>query len=240
MPRASLEKQPHEVAAMFDHIARRYDLTNDVISLGMDRRWRSATVRAVDAWPGDVVLDLAAGTGTSSEPFDAQGVHVVPCDFSVGMLAVGKARRPDLAFTAGDATRLPFADASFDAVTISFGLRNVVDTEAALREMLRVTRPGGRLVVCEFSRPTWGPFRTVYTEYLMRALPPVARAVSKEPDAYVYLAESIRAWPDQEALGRLLRRAGWSQVAYRNLTGGVVTLHRATRPEDDPPAVGEA
>ncbi|WP_199425024.1 demethylmenaquinone methyltransferase [Actinotalea solisilvae] len=234
MPRASLDKQPHEVAAMFDHIAKRYDLTNDVISLGQDRRWRTATIRAVDAWPGETVLDLAAGTGTSSEPFDAAGVRVVPCDFSVGMLQVGKDRRPDLPFTAGDATRLPFADASFDAVTISFGLRNVVDTEAALVEMLRVTKPGGRLVVCEFSRPTWAPFRTVYTEYLMRALPPVARAVSTEPDAYVYLAESIRAWPDQDALGRLLRRAGWSDVAYRNLSGGIVALHRATRPAGAP------
>ena len=234
MPRASLDKQPHEVAAMFDAIARRYDLTNDVISLGQDRRWRTATINAVDAWPGDVVLDLAAGTGTSSEPFDADGVRVVPCDLSVGMLTVGKARRPDLPFTAGDATRLPFADASFDAVTISFGLRNVVDTTAALAEMLRVTRPGGHLVVCEFSTPTWAPFRTLYTEYLMRALPPVARAVSKEPDAYVYLAESIREWPDQEGLGRLIRKAGWTDVAYRNLSGGIVALHRATRPETEP------
>lgn len=234
MPRASLDKQPHEVAAMFDHIAKRYDLTNDVISLGQDRRWRTATIRAVDAWPGETVLDLAAGTGTSSEPFDAAGVRVVPCDFSVGMLQVGKDRRPDLPFTAGDATRLPFADASFDAVTISFGLRNVVDTVRALAEMLRVTKPGGRLVVCEFSRPTWAPFRTVYTEYLMRALPPVARAVSKEPDAYVYLAESIREWPDQDALGRLMRDAGWTDVAYRNLSGGIVALHRATRPAAAP------
>lgn len=240
MPRASLDKQPHEVAAMFDGIARRYDLTNDVISLGQDRRWRAATIRAVGAWPGDVVLDLAAGTGTSSEPLADDGVRVVPCDFSVGMLEVGKDSRPDLPFTAGDAVRLPFADASFDAVTISFGLRNVVDTTAALAEMLRVTRPGGRLVVCEFSRPTWAPFRTVYTEYLMRALPPVARAVSKEPDAYVYLAESIREWPDQRALGGLMRAAGWRDVAYRNLSGGIVALHRATRPDpaDDDAAWG--
>lgn len=218
---------------MFDAIARRYDVTNDVISLGQDRRWRTATVRAVDAHPGETVLDLAAGTGTSSEPFDAAGVRVVPCDFSVGMLAVGKTRRPDLPFTAGDATRLPFADSSFDAVTISFGLRNVVDTAAALAEMLRVTRPGGRVVVCEFSTPTWTPFRTLYSEYLMRALPPVARAVSKDPDAYVYLAESIRQWPDQATLARLMQGAGWGRVAYRNLTGGVVALHRATRPDVD-------
>ncbi len=230
--RASLEKKPHEVAAMFDAIARRYDLTNDVISLGQDRRWRSATVAAVGATAGETVLDLAAGTGTSSEPFAAAGVRVVPCDFSVGMLAVGKARRPDLPFTAGDAMRLPFADASFDAVTISFGLRNVASTATALAEMLRVTRPGGRVVVCEFSTPTWRPFRTLYTEYLMRALPPVARAVSKDSDAYVYLAESIRQWPDQEALARLLQEAGWGRVGYRNLSGGIVALHRATRPLD--------
>ena len=229
--RASLDKRPHEVAAMFDGIARRYDLTNDVISLGQARRWRAATIRAVDARPGDRVLDLAAGTGTSSEPFAAAGVDVVPCDFSVGMLREGKRRRPDLPFTAGDATRLPFADAAFDAVTISFGLRNVVDTGAALREMLRVTRPGGRLVVTEFSTPTWVPFRTLYLEYLVRALPPLARAVSREPDAYVYLADSIRAWPDQEGLGRLVRGAGWRDVAYRNLSGGIVAMHRAQRPE---------
>ena len=228
--RASLAKRPGEVAAMFDGIAARYDLTNDVISLGQDRRWRRATVAAVDARPGEVVLDLAAGTGTSSEPFDAAGVRVVPCDFSVGMLAVGKARRPDLAFTAGDAMRLPFADAVFDAVTISFGLRNVVDTRAALAEMLRVTRPGGRLVVTEFSTPTDLVFRTVYTEYLMRALPSVARAVSREPDAYVYLAESIAGWPDQVGLARLVAEAGWSRVAYRNLSGGIVALHRGVRP----------
>lgn len=214
---------------MFDGVARRYDLANDVLSLGQDRRWRKAVARAIDAQPGERVLDLAAGTGTSSEPFAAAGAHVVPCDFSLGMLEVGKRRRPDLAFTAGDATRLPFKDETFDAVTISFGLRNVVDTKAALEEMLRVTRPGGKLLICEFSHPTWTPWRTVYTEYLMKALPPVARAVSSNPDAYVYLAESIRAWPDQSALARQIQAAGWAQVAWRNLNGGIVALHRGQR-----------
>lgn len=230
MPRATLEKDPRAVAAMFDAVARRYDVTNDVISLGQDRYWRRATLAAVGAERGEQVLDLAAGTGTSSERLADAGVHVVPCDLSFGMLEVGKRRRPDLGFVAGDATALPFADESFDAVTISFGLRNVVDTAGALSELLRVTRPGGRLVVCEFSRPTWAPFRTVYTEYLMRALPPVARAVSKEPDAYVYLAESIRDWPDQQGLGQLIKAAGWGQVAFRNLSGGIVALHRGVRP----------
>jgi demethylmenaquinone methyltransferase/2-methoxy-6-polyprenyl-1,4-benzoquinol methylase len=231
MTRATLEKQPAEVAAMFDGVARRYDLTNDVLSLGQDRRWRHAVTDALGAGPGERVLDLAAGTGTSSLPFVAAGARTISCDFSPGMLAVGKARRPELDFTAGDAMQLPFADGAFDAVAISFGLRNVADPALAAAEMLRVTRPGGRLVVCEFSRPTWAPFRTVYTEYLMRALPAVARRVSSSPDAYVYLAESIRAWPDQAGLAGLLAGAGWDRVGWRNLSGGIVALHRARRPD---------
>jgi demethylmenaquinone methyltransferase / 2-methoxy-6-polyprenyl-1,4-benzoquinol methylase len=224
--RATLDKSPDDVASMFDAVARRYDLVNDVLSLGQDRLWRRAVVRALDPRFGERVLDLAAGTGTSSLPLGQHGAYVVPADFSLGMLQVGKRKHTWLPFTAGDATRLPFKDDTFDAVTISFGLRNVQDFDAALREMYRVTRPGGRVVICEFSHPTWAPFRTVYTEYLMRALPPVARAVSSNPDAYVYLAESIRAWPDQPGLAERLRKAGWSKVAWRNLTGGVVALHR--------------
>jgi len=227
--RADLDKNPAEVQAMFDDVARRYDLTNDVLSLGQDRRWRQQVIEAVDPRPGELVLDLAAGTGTSSQPFLDRGARVVPCDFSVGMLQVGKRARRHLPFVAGDGTRLPFADGTFDAVTISFGLRNIVDPDAGLGELLRVTRPGGRLVVCEFSAPTWAPFRTLYVEYLMKALPTVARAVSSSPDAYVYLAESIRAWPDQDGLAARIRAAGWGPVSYRNLTGGIVALHRATK-----------
>ncbi|WP_328901676.1 MULTISPECIES: demethylmenaquinone methyltransferase [unclassified Streptomyces] len=229
MTRASLDKQPHEVASMFDGVAANYDLTNDVLSLGQDRVWRKEVARAVDARPAQKILDLAAGTATSSLPFAATGAYVVPCDFSIGMLREGKKRHAWLPFTAGDATKLPFRDETFDAVTISFGLRNVQDTDTALRELYRVTKPGGRVVICEFSQPVWTPFRTVYIEYLMRALPPVARAVSSNPDAYVYLAESIRAWPDQPGLAKKLQQAGWSQVAWRNLTGGVVALHRGVR-----------
>src|SRR5690349_6385644 len=216
---------------MFDDVAARYDLTNDVLSLGQDRRWRGKVVEAVDPRPGELVLDLAAGTGTSSQPFADRGAQVVPCDFSIGMLRVGKKARPHLGFTAGDGTKLPFADDTFDAVTISFGLRNIVDPDAGLRELLRVTKPGGRIVVCEFSSPTWSPFRTVYIEYLMKALPAVARAVSSSPDAYVYLAESIRAWPDQAGLGARLQQAGWDQVEWRNLSGGIVALHRGHKPQ---------
>ena len=176
------------------------------------------------------MLDLAAGTGTSSQPFADAGATVVPCDFSLGMLQVGK-RAPARTCRSPPATApgCPFADATFDAVTISFGLRNIVDPLAGLREMRRVTRPGGRLVVCEFSHPTWAPFRTVYLEYLMKALPPIARAVSSSPDAYVYLAESIRAWPDQPALADAdRRRPAGRRPQWRNLSGGIVALHRAT------------
>ena len=227
---ADLDKQPHEVAAMFDDVAERYDLTNDVLSLGQTRLWRRAVAQAVAARPGERVLDLAAGTGSSSLPFADAGAQVVAADFSLGMLRVGKRAHPALDLLAGDALRLPFADAAFDAVTISFGLRNVSDVDAALTEMARVTRSGGRLVVCEFSHPTWAPFRTVYTEYLMRALPSVARRVSSNPDAYVYLAESIRAWPDQQALSRRVAASGWTAVGWRNLSGGIVALHRASKP----------
>jgi demethylmenaquinone methyltransferase/2-methoxy-6-polyprenyl-1,4-benzoquinol methylase len=230
MPRASLDKQPRDVARMFDAVASRYDVTNDVLSLGQDRLWRRATVEACGAGPGQCVLDIAAGTGTSSEPFADSGADVVPADFSLGMLRVGHHRRSDLGFTAADAMRLPFADASFDVVTMSFGLRNVADPDTALREFLRVTKPGGRLVVCEFSRPTNAALRTVYSRYLMRSLPAVARRVSSDPESYVYLAESIQEWPAQRELAEQVAAAGWERVQWRNLSGGIVALHRATRP----------
>lgn len=226
MSRADLDKQPFAVAAMFDRVAGRYDLTNDVLAVGQTRRWRRLVADAVGAAPGDRVLDLAAGTGTSSESFAQRGADVVPCDFSLGMLRVGRSRIPQLPFVAGDAMALPFVDDSFDAVTISFGLRNIHDPRQGLREMRRVTRPGGRLVVCEFSTPTWPAFRTVYQEYLMKALPRIAKRVSSNSEAYEYLAESISAWPDQPGLADLLMEAGWREVAWRNVSGGIVALHR--------------
>ena len=226
MSRASLDKDPRAVASMFDTVARRYDLTNTVLSLGRDRSWRRATRVALRPAPGERVLDLAAGTAVSTVELARSGAWCVAADFSVGMLTAGAGR--DVPKVAADATRLPFGDDVFDAVTISFGLRNVADYPAALREMARVARPGGRLVVCEFSTPTVPVFATVYKEYLMRALPAVARAVSSNPDAYVYLAESIRAWPGQAGLAEQIERAGWSAVRWRNLTGGVVALHTAT------------
>lgn len=213
---------------MFDAVARRYDLTNTVLSLGLDRSWRRATRAALDVGPGDEVLDLAAGTAVSTVELAKSGAWCVACDFSVGMLAAGAGRL--VPKVAGDATKLPFGDEVFDAVTISFGLRNVVDHVEGLREMARVTKPGGRLVVCEFSTPTVPVFSTVYKEYLMRALPAMARVVSSDAESYEYLAESIRAWPDQTELAHRIAAAGWSAVRWRNLTGGVVALHAARKP----------
>jgi len=216
---------------MFDRIAGRYDLLNDALSLGQDRYWRKIVARAVGAGPGQLVLDLAAGTGTSSRVFTAAGARCVACDFSLGMLQVG-ARRPasGLRFVAGDALALPFADAAFDAVTISFGLRNVADTGQALAELLRVTRPGGRLVVCEFSKLPVAGLNTLYEQYLARVLPLIAGRLSGNAEAYDYLSESIRDWPGQAELGRQIGAAGWSGVRWRNLTFGVVALHLARRP----------
>lgn len=215
---------------MFDGVAKRYDLTNDILSGFQTRRWRKVVAETVAAEPGHYVLDLAAGTGTSSLPMAATGATVIACDFSLGMLQQGRRQAPELPFVAGDGLALPFADDSFDAVTISFGLRNLHNTQAGLAELLRVTKPGGRLVICEFSTPTSSAFRTVYLEYLMKALPAIAEAAASNPAAYVYLAESIRAWPTQAELADVIYRAGWQSVGYRNLTGGIVALHRATKP----------
>ena len=215
------------MAAMFDGVAKRYDLTNTVLSFGQDRGWRKATRAALALTPQDVVLDLAAGTAVSTVELASSGALCVAADFSLGMLKAG-ARRA-VPKVAADALALPFADESFDAATISFGLRNVNDVPLALSEFHRVLKPGGRLAICEFSTPTVRPFRTVYMEYLMKTLPVVATRVSSNPDAYVYLAESIRAWPDQFALGDLIRDAGFGSVRWQNLTGGIAAVHSAVR-----------
>ena len=214
---------------MFDQVAATYDITNDLLSLGQDRIWRRKVAALVNSKSGQSILDLAAGTGSSSVVFVKPGVRVVAGDFSEGMLAVGRKRHPELEFVFADATKLPFTDAEFDTVTISFGLRNVVDTELALREMLRVTKPGGQLVICEFSRVQPRLLRWGYEFYLKRLLPLASGLASKTPEAYSYLSESIAAWPDQQKLAALISKSGWSQVKFQNLTFGVVALHTAVK-----------
>lgn len=228
--RATLTKRRADVAAMFDGVASRYDVMNGLMTGGQHLYWRHETVRAVNPRPGQTILDLAAGTGWSSKPFAKAGARVVPADLSFGMISEGKKRSPELPFVNADASRLPFADDAFDAVTISYGLRNVEDTAGALAELRRVTRPGGVLVVLEFSTPTWGPFRAVYTEVVLkRLIPTAARLASSNPAAYDYLAESILAWPDQARFADQLAAAGWRDVEWRNLSGGAVALHRAVK-----------
>jgi len=238
MMRADLDKKPADVAAMFDALAGRYDLMNDVLSMGQVRLWRRRVQRILQAGPGDRVLDLAAGTGTSSLSFAASGADVVACDFSLGMLQAGQERLTksaplpakmagSVAFAAGDALHLPFRDGAFDAVTISFGLRNVHGTRDALAEMRRVTRPGGRLVVCEFSKITVEPIDMLYRRYLTGVLPAIARRAARNPEAYEYLSESIADWPAQRELADLIKAAGWSLVRWRDITLGVVAIHVA-------------
>jgi len=266
MTRADLDKQPGDVAAMFDGIAERYDLLNDILSAGQVRLWRRAVARITGAGPGTRVLDLAAGTGTSALSFTATGADCVACDFSLGMLRAGRARAArdrgwdrgerqspptardygrrlrglaggsrgvvppgQLSLVAGDALRLPFRDEAFDAVTISFGLRNVARPGAALAEMRRVTRPGGRLVVCEFSTITIAPLDMLYRRYLINVLPAIARRTARNAEAYQYLAESIADWPAQRELAGVIEAAGWSAVRWRDLSLGVVAVHVARR-----------
>ena len=244
LDRAGLDKAPGDVARMFDHVAPRYDVTNTVLSLGQDRRWRAAVRDALDLRPGLRVLDLAGGTGTSALAFARSGAVVVACDFSLGMLAAGRPRvaaaaLPTLTPGASGRRRRPAAALRRPLVRPGDDLVRAAQRRrraGCLRELRRVTRPGGRLVICEFSRPTWAPFRAVYLNYLMRALPPLARAVSSAPDAYVYLAESIRVWPSQAELAAQVAAAGWSEVGWRNLSGGIVALHRATAPGPEPAA----
>ena len=249
MTRAELDKRPGDVAAMFDGIAERYDLLNDILSAGQVRLWRRAVARIAGAGSGDRVLDLAAGTGTSALSFTATGADCVACDFSLGMLRAGRARLARdqgwdrrgsravppgrLSFVGGDALRLPFRDEAFDAVTISFGLRNVADPGQALAEMHRVTRPGGRLVVCEFSTITIAPLDMLYRRYLINVLPAIARRTARNPEAYTYLAESIADWPAQRELAGLVEAAGWSEVRWRDLSMGVVAVHVARRARND-------
>jgi demethylmenaquinone methyltransferase/2-methoxy-6-polyprenyl-1,4-benzoquinol methylase len=227
--KADLHKKPAEVAAMFDDVAETYDVANDLLSAGRDRAWRKATAKAVESKSGQSVLDLAAGTGSSSVTFLKPGVRVVAGDFSQGMLNVGRKRHPEIEFVFADATALPFEAEEFDTVTISFGLRNVVDTNKALREMLRVTKPGGRLVICEFSEVQNKLVRPFYNFYLAKLLPAVSRLASKTPEAYSYLSDSIKAWPNQEALAKQVSEAGWTDVKVQNLTFGAVALHIATK-----------
>ena len=231
MSKADLSKKPEQVAAMFDDVAPTYDKTNDLLSFGQSRLWRGIVAKAVDPQNGQSVLDMAAGTGSSTAAFARPGVRLVAGDFSEGMLAEGRKRHPEIEFVFADATKLPFKAKEFDATTISFGLRNVVDVEAALSEMFRVTKPGGRIVICEFSKVTNPVLRPFYNFYLRKVLPAFSSLASKTPEAYAYLSESIDAWPDQRTLAAKIEKAGYEKVTFRNLSFGIVAIHVGFKPK---------
>lgn len=236
MTKADLNKLPEQVSSMFDRVSTNYDRTNDILSVGNSRLWRVQTRLAIAPREGEQILDVAAGTGTVSRILADEGAEVTALDFSAGMLAEGRRKHGDhsrIRFVQGDATDLPFEDASFDATTVSFGLRNVQEPKKALAEMFRVTRPGGRIVIAEFSTPVNAPTRFVYDTWMTTAMPFVVRAVSSDPEAYEYLNESIQAWPDQTTLAGWLHEAGYTRVKHRNLTGGIAALHKAFKPVDE-------
>lgn len=235
MKKPNLEdKNAGTVAAMFDEVSPRYDALNNILSLGLAPRWRAVTARALQAPPASRILDLAGGTGTSAELLAAKGYEVVVGDISEGMLELGRNRHGDnplIEFVYADATALPFPDNSFDAATISYGLRNVSDPHQALAELRRILKPGAMLLIAEFSTPKNTILRGLYNLYSRYAMPLLSRLINRRAqNAYVYLYESIRAWPAQKELANWMRRAGYKQVAYRNLTGGIVALHRGYAP----------
>ena len=225
MVRANLNKDPDDVSKMFDDVAHRYDFLNDLLSLGRTKAWRRVVTSIIAPKPGMKILDIAAGTGSSSRPLVNKGAEVTALDFSQGMIEQGRKQNKNINFVQGDALKLPFEDNAFDVTTISFGLRNTSNTDKALKEALRVTKDGGRIVVAEFSHPVNPIFKKIYLNYLMRALPVIVKKISKNPDAYIYLAESIRAWPDQAELASIMRDSGFKSVAWQDLTFGIVAVH---------------
>lgn len=213
---------------MFDAVAKKYDRTNDLLSFYQSRLWRKALTKTVNPQPGQRILDIAAGTGTSSMALKRPGVEVVAADFSNGMLEEGRRRYPELEFVFADAMKLPFKDGEFDVVTMSFGLRNVSDHTVALKEFFRVLKPGGRIVICEFSHVS-GLLGKLYLWYLRNLLPLVSKIFSSNPEAYDYLGDSIAAWPNQNQLRSDIEDAGFESVDFRNLTFGIVAIHSGLR-----------
>ena len=225
MAGANLNKDPDDVSKMFDGVASRYDFLNDLLSLGRSKAWRKSVTGIIAPKIGMTVLDIAAGTGSSSRPLVDKGAEVTALDFSAGMLDQGRKQHKNIKFVQGDALKLPFSENTFDVTTISFGLRNTANSNIALREALRVTKVGGKIVVAEFSHPVNKIFRRAYLNYLMKALPIIAKRISKNPAAYIYLSESIRAWPDQAGLALIMSECGWKSVAWQDLTFGIVAVH---------------
>ncbi|RIY34860.1 bifunctional demethylmenaquinone methyltransferase/2-methoxy-6-polyprenyl-1,4-benzoquinol methylase UbiE [Psittacicella gerlachiana] len=230
-----VEQKEQLVAGVFDSVAQKYDLMNDILSFGIHRSWKKHTINCSGAKVGDRILDLAGGTGDFTEKFSkivGESGEVTLSDINANMLAVGKERLTNqgivnnVRFVQANAEQLPFPDNYFDVIVISFGLRNVTNKDKALQEMHRVLKVGGRALVLEFSKPTNQLLESIYNVYSFQLLPLIGDIVAKDADSYRYLAESIRKHPDQETLKQMMITAGFQQVGYQNLTGGITALHR--------------
>ncbi|MFT7387303.1 MAG: demethylmenaquinone methyltransferase/2-methoxy-6-polyprenyl-1,4-benzoquinol methylase [Candidatus Endobugula sp.] len=234
-----VEEKAHRVADVFHSVAGKYDLMNDVMSGGVHRLWKRFTVELSAVRPGHKVLDIAGGTGDLAYKFSTlvgDDGQVILSDINASMLNVGRDRLIDLGVNQNvqyvqlDAQHIPFDEDSFDCITISFGLRNVTDKDLALRSILRVLKPGGRLLVLEFSKPKNALLEKVYDQYSFRLLPVIGKLITNDGESYRYLAESIRMHPDQETLKGMMADAGFENIEYHNMTGGIVALHKGIKP----------
>lgn len=233
-------EKPGLVRGVFDRVARRYDLMNDLMSVGVHRLWKDAAASRLNPQPGEVIIDCAGGTGDMARRFaklarraqlrrGGGDARIVVVDYNAEMIAAGreKGAPPEVCWAVGDAQRLPLPDASADAYVISFGIRNVTDVPAALREARRVLKPGGRFLCLEFSRPITEPLQKAYDAYSFRVIPEIGARVTGDRASYQYLVESIRRFPDQRAFAALIGEAGFRQVGWTNFAGGVAALHTA-------------
>ncbi len=238
-------EKPGLVRGVFDRVAGRYDLMNDLMSAGVHRLWKDATAARLNPQPGETIVDCAGGTGDMARRFahmarsakarrakagrNLADASIVVVDYNAEMVAAGRARggEPEISWAVGDAQRLPLPDACADAYSIAFGIRNVTDIAAALREARRVLKPGGRFLCLEFSRPVTEPLQKAYDAYSFKVIPEIGARVAGDRDSYQYLVESIRRFPDQRRFAAMIGEAGFSRVDYTNFTGGVAALHTA-------------
>ncbi|MDD5404821.1 MAG: class I SAM-dependent methyltransferase [Sulfuricella sp.] len=224
------DERTRRIRRVFESVAPRYDLMNDLMSMGIHRLWKRRLAREAGALPGQVVVDLAGGTGDVAALMARAGGQVMVCDPSLAMMNAGRADKPSgVMWLAGTGERIPLAAGTVDTVTIAFGIRNVTSLENAMKEVLRILKPGGRFLCLEFSRP-WAPIKPFYDIFSFTVIPRLGAWIARDPEAYTYLVESIRRFPDQEEMRGIMAQAGFSEVSYRNLSFGIACLHSGVKP----------